>query len=234
MKGYGQDRQIQGIVFDRDSKQRLTRVYLFNTRTEKGFFNNTKGEFTTTAREGDVLVAALQGYLVDTVKVQDQNTLLVYLKRTSIQLREVIVRDTLKSPADQLKETKEEFNQAYKRGTTKDIFTAGGSNGLGGAGLGIDALYNLISKEGRNARQLQKIIERDYREAMINYRFNRSVVSNATKLKGDTLTDFMQQYRPSYNFIMEASDYELLKFIKASYQRYLQNPAAFRLQPLKP
>lgn len=233
-RSFGQDRQIQGIVYDRDSKQRLTRVYIYNTRTEKGFFNNSKGEFTTTARNGDVLVAALEGYLVDTVKVQTQNTLLIYLKRSSIRLREVIVRDTSRSPDEQLKETKEAFGDAYRRGSTKDMLKTGGSDGMGGAGLSIDALYNLLSREGRNARQLQKIIERDYRESMISYRFNRSLVSDVTKLKGDTLTDFMQQYRPSYNFVIEASDYELMRFIKASYERYQQNPAAYRLPPLKP
>lgn len=231
---FAQEKQVQGIVFDSNSKQRINRVYIYNSRTEKGVYNNTKGEFTISATTGDVLVAALQGYLVDTVKVGTQNTMLIYLKRNSIQLQEVIVRDSTKSPADQLKETKKEYDVIYKRGSTKDILTSGGSNGAGGAGLGIDALYNLLSKSGRNSRQLQKVIEKDYHDALINYRYNRSLVSSVTKLTGDQLTDFIQQYRPSYYFVMEASDYEMVRFIKQSYQRYLQNPAANRLPPLKP
>lgn len=231
---FAQEKQIQGIVFDAYSKQRINRVYIYNTRTEKGIYNNIKGEFTLSAAPGDVLVAALQGYLVDTIKVNTQNTVLIYLKRNSIQLKEVIVRDSSRSPAEQLKATKKEYESAYRRGNTKDIFSAGGSNGAGGAGLSIDAIYNLLSKSGRNARQLQKVIERDYREALINYRYNTNLVANVTGLTGAQLTDFMQQYRPSYNFTMEASDYEWVRFIKMSHQRYLQNPAAYRLPPLKP
>ena len=229
-----QEKQIQGIVFDSSSKQRINRVYIYNTRTEKGIYNNTKGEFAITAAPGDILVAALQGYLVDTIRVAGQNTLLIYLKRNSIQLKEVIVRDSSKSPAERLKDTKEEYGVIYRRGNAKDIFSAGGTNGAGGAGLSIDALYNLISKSGRNARQLQKVIERDYRDALINHRYNRSLVSGVTKLSQERLTDFMQQYRPSFHFAMEASDYEMIQFIQSAFRRYQQNPAANRLPPLKP
>lgn len=230
---FSQDKPVQGIVFDKDTKQRLTRVYIFNTRSGEGFYNNTKGEFKTNAREGDLLVAALQGYGVDTISIRSENTILFYLKRNSIQLREVIVRDSLKSPTDQLKQTQEEYKDAYKRGTVKDVLTTGGSNGGGGAGLSITALYNLLSKEGRNARQLQKIIERDYRDAMIEYRFTRSLVNRVTGLNSERLTDFKQQYKPGYYFILQANDYELIEYIKQSYQRYLQNPSSYKLEPLK-
>lgn len=228
-----QEKPVQGIVFDRDSKQRLNRVYIYNTNTSKGFYNNTKGEFTTNASPGDVLVAALQGYIVDTVTVKAENTVLFYLKRNSIQLREVRIQDSLKNPKEQLKDTKEEYKGAYTKGTVKDVLSVGGNNGQGGAGLNINAIYNLLSKEGKNARQLQRIIERDYHEAMIAYRYNTSLVSDVTGLKGEKLLDFMQQYRPSYNFVIDANDYQMIGYIKNSYQRYLQNPAAFRLQPLK-
>jgi hypothetical protein len=229
----GQEKQIQGIVFDRSSKQRLTRVYIYNLRTSKGFFNNSKGEFATNAQQGDIFIAALQGYGVDTVSVKNQNTILFYLKRTSIQLPEVNIHDSLRSPKNKLQQTRQEYKDAYTKGSLKDALKIGGSNGGGGAGLSIDMLYNLLSKEGRNARQLQRIIERDYREEMINYRYTRSLVQNVTGLTGEKLTDLMQQYRPDYDFIIEANDYELISFIKSAYGRYLQNPAAYRLPPLK-
>ncbi len=228
-----QDQGFQGIVFDMDSKQRLTRVYIYNTRTGEGFYNTTKGEFKTTARTGDVLVAALQGYGVDTISIKSEKTLLFYLRRNSIQLQEVVVRDSLKTPAEQLKQSQEEYNTIYTKGAVKDVFTTGGSNGGGGAGLSINAIYNLLSKEGKNARMLQKIIERDYRDAMIEYRFTRTLLNNVTGLSGAKLIDFKQQYKPGYYFILEANDYELIKYIQKSYLSYLGNPGTYRLGPLK-
>lgn len=223
---------MQGLVFDQTTKQRLTRVYIYNLRTDKGIFNNTKGEFTTTVRVGDTLVAALEGYSVDTATVQNQKTILFYLRRTSIRLKEVTVTDTIESPEQRLKRTQEEYNSVYRRGNSKDILTTGGSNRLGGAGLSIDALYSLLTKEGKNARYLQKIIERDYRESIINYRFTSTLVHEATGLTGEALLDFMSQYRPSYYFVLEANDYELIRFTKNSFEAYQRDPAANRLPPL--
>src|SRR5436305_1834536 len=66
----------------------------------------------------------------------------------------------------------------------------------GGAGLSIDALWNSLSRSGRNAKHLQGIIEEDYQQNVIDYRFNRSYVANITKLKDLDLTNFMSHYRP--------------------------------------
>lgn len=228
-----QERNLQGIVFDRDSKIRLTRVYIFNTRSQKALYNNTKGEFKTIAQTGDVLIAQLDGYQSDTVKVGPVNDVIFYLKRKSIRLQEVIVKDTLQSPSKRLKEIQEDYKDIYLKGNSSDIFNIGGPNGGGGVGLSIDALYSAFSKEGKDARKLQKILDRDYKELVIDYRYTPDLVQQATGLGGIKLRDFMQQYRPSYNFVLEANDYELLLFIRASYQKYLKNPAAYRLPPLK-
>lgn len=231
---FAQEREVQGIVFDKDTKHRLVRVYIYNMRTHKGIYNNSKGEFTTNLAKGDTLVAALSGYGVDTLTVQMQGTLLFYLKRTSIQLPEVTVTDTIKNPAARLAKTKKEYSEIYRKGSTKDMLQVGGPNGMGGAGLGIDALWNLLSREGKNARNLQKIIERDYRDMIINYRYTFNLVGNVTGLSNEDLKDFMLQYRPSYNFIIEANDYMLIAYIKNAYEQYRKNPSLNRLPALVP
>lgn len=233
LKLSGQERTVEGIVFDRDSKQRISRVYIYNLRKHTGFYNNIKGEFSTKVATGDTLIAAAEGYRVDTLTVRSQAALLFYLKQTSIHLREVTVTDTARHPRERLKQLKREYKDIYRKGDPQDLLTIGGGNGAGGAGLGIDALYSLLSKEGKNARYLQEIIERDYREMMINYRYTKSLVKNVTGLPDEKLEDFMQQYRPSYYFILEASDYSLISFIRDCYKQYLKDPSAYRLPPLK-
>jgi hypothetical protein len=79
---------------------------------------------------------------------------------------------------------------------------------------------------------LQKVIERDYRDAMIEYRFTKTLINKVTGLNGAKLVDFKQQYKPGYYFILEANDYDLIEYIKKSYISYLENPATYRLQPL--
>lgn len=232
-QGYAQEKVVRGLVFDSDSKIRLTRVYIFNTRTQTGFYNTTKGEFKTTAQSGDVLIAQLEGFRSDTVKIGAENDVLFFLKRNSIRLKEVVIKDTLQNPVKKIIAMREDYKDIYRKGNVSEIFTTGGSSGMGGAGLSIDALYNAVSREGKNARFLQKIIDRDYKEAVIDYRYTPILVQQATGLRGLKLRDFMQQYRPTYNFVLVANDYEMIRFIQGAYQRYLINPGAFRLPPLK-
>ena len=101
-----------------------------------------------------------------------------------------------------------------------------GVGGTGGAGLSIDALWNSISREGKDAAKTRAYIERDYREDVINYRFNRKLVARITGLSDKKLTDFMQKYRPGYFFVTKATDYEFISSIKTNYKRYLRNPQA--------
>ena len=231
---FSQEREILGIVCDKDTKQRITKVHITNLRTNQGLYNNLKGEFVMQAAQGDKLVANLQGYQADTVTVSAQNSVFFFLKRTNIMLQEVQVNEKLLSPKSKLEQTKRDFKSIYRIGNSSDLLTTGGTNGLGGAGLSIDAIYSALSREGKNARYLQGVIARDYRETMIDFRFTASLVTKTTGLQGEQLADFMHQHRPSYYFVMEATDYELINYIKLSYQKYLRNPALYRLNPLRP
>lgn len=220
--------EVDGIVFDTDTKQRVAKVYIYNTQNKTGTFNNLKGEFRLKASKGDVLIAATEGYYPDTLTLKDDATILLFLKKSSIMLREVSIV-ARKSPDDILRQKQEDYNTAYSKGDPGSLLSVGNS----GAGLSIDALYSILSREGKNARYLQEIIERDYQDDIIDYRFTPELVSANTGLKAGELDDFMQQYRPSYYFILNSSDYELALYIRSSYQKYRQNPAARRLPPLE-
>jgi hypothetical protein len=221
--------EIDGIVFDTDTKQRVAKVYIYNTSNKTGTFNNLKGEFRLKASPGDVLIAATEGYYPDTLTLRAEPTILLFLEKSSIMLREVSVV-ARRSPEELLRQRQEDYNTAYSKGDPGSLLSVGNS----GAGLSIDALYSILSREGKNARYLQEIIERDYQNDIIDYRFTPELVSANTGLKAEALVDFMQQYRPSYYFILNSSDYELAMYIRSSYKQYQRNPAARRLPPLVP
>jgi hypothetical protein len=157
---FAQERLVQGVVFDKDSKIRLARVFILNTQTQSGVYNNSKGEFKLTAKSGDVLVAQLDGFRSDTIKVSGTVDLVFYLRRNSIRLQEVVIKDSLKTPSKRLQEIQNEYKDIYRIGNSSDLFKTGGGSGLGGVGLSIDALYSLFSRQGKNARNLQKTIDR--------------------------------------------------------------------------
>lgn len=219
--------KIKGVILDSNTKQRVAAVYLYNMAREEGTFNNLKGEFHLDAEEGDVLILAKEGYFPDTITVRSQTTLMVELQRSSIWLKEVHIM-ARKSPQQALEQKKDEYESASRRGDGGPLLTMGN----GGAGLSINALYSLISREGRNARYLQEIIERDYRDAIIDYRFSAYLVKTLTGLESDKLEDFMFYYRPSYYFILNSNDYALGIYVKNSFEEYKRNPELRKVQDL--
>ncbi|OCX50691.1 hypothetical protein BEL04_22450 [Mucilaginibacter sp. PPCGB 2223] len=225
---FAQDKTIDGIVFDNNSKERIARVNIVNTRTAESYYNNLKAEFKVKARSGDVLIFSKTGYFNDTVTLKNEATLVIYLKPSSVQLREVSIR-SLVTPLDQYNRTKKDYTKIYGHIADKGLLSSISGQG---AGLSIDALWNMVSKEGRNATHLRAIIDRDYRENVIDYRFNRTLVGSITGLDDVKLTDFMFKYRPSYYIVTSTNDYDFIKYIRTSYKRYLRNPEAFSLQPL--
>jgi len=226
---FAQQKSFQGFVMDKNTRQRLAKVYIYNSRNDDALYNNSKGEFTFKAIPGDTLFAALQGYAIDTIVYKGQNSVLFQLNPLFIRLKEVKIVGSMPTPKETYEKNLKEYKYATDRGSSKDLLNLGG----GGVGLGIDAIYNLLSRKGANARRLQGILEKDYREQIIDFRFRPEFVGRMLGISDFELSDFMQQYRPTYEFVLSASDYAFVVFIKNNYKAYKRNPAALRLKPLK-
>lgn len=223
-----QTKPVQGFVIDADSKNRLAKVYIYNPANDEGIYNNNKGEFTTPAKLGDTIFAALAGYGMDTVIYKGQSAIVFQLKSLGIKLKEVKIVGKLPTPAEQYANNKKEFKYALDKGSSKDLLNLG----QGGVGLGIDAIFNLLSRQGKNARHLQSILEKDYRESIIDFRYREDYVKRLTNIPDSDLNDFMTQYRPTYTFVLTASEYAFVNFVNNSYASYKRNPAMFRLPKL--
>lgn len=225
---FAQNTPVQGFVIDQDSKLRLAKVYIYNPANDEGTYNNLKGEFTVKAKIGDTIFAALSGYAMDTVIYKGTGAIILQLKSLTIKLNQVEVYGKKLTPQEQRAKTIREYKYALDRGSTKDLLNLG----LGGVGLGIDAIYNLLSRQGKNARHLQAIIEKDYREAIIDYRYTPEYVKSVLNSPAIDMNDFMLQYRPTYQFVLNATDYAFVQFIRNSYNSYKRNPSLFRLPKL--
>nr|WP_121269937.1 hypothetical protein [Pedobacter schmidteae] len=227
-KALAQQNMVKGFVVDKDSKLRLAKVYIYNPANDEGIYNTPKGEFSIKAKPGDTLFAVLQGYALDTVVLNSQKAVYFQLKSLGIPLREVAIIGDKFTPRERHEQTLKEYKYQLDKGKAKDLLNLG----LGGAGLGIDAIYNLLSRQGKNARHLQKILERDYREAIVDYRFKPDYVKRVLQIGDYEAEDFMQQYRPSYDFVLSASDYAFVVYLRNNYANYKRNPNALKLPAL--
>ena len=220
--------QIGGMVLDADSKQRIAKVLLQNKTTGQQIFNNSKGEFTLGLKVGDVLIAQKENYLGDTLVYSGAKALVIRLKRKAIAIAPVTVMGRV-SPEEILARRREEYNKAYRLADPGDYVSVGQN----GAGLSIDAVYNYFSKEGRNARRLTKYFQREYEDNYIDMVFSKELVREVTGLEGEPLDNFLIRYRPTYDFVLGADRFQLVKYIKTKYEFFKHIPYLKPLPDLK-
>lgn len=215
----GQALSVEGIVFDQFSGQRVGKVFIRNAQTKENTFNNSRGEFSLSLGKGDQVILEKEGYFTDTLAYTGQPVLLVYMRRSSIYIPEVRVV-ARKSPDDVLKATKEAFRKSYNLAEPGDVFSVGPT----GAGISINTIYSLFSREVKQAKRLTRVIQEEYEANVVDYHFTRELVGTLTGLKGDDLALFMRNYRPSYAFVKSATPYQLSAYIKGKYEMFKLNP----------
>lgn len=205
--------EVEGIVFDKDTGQRVGRVLLSNLTTKQSIFNNSRGEFKITLSEGDLLTSTKDNYFSDTLIYTGQDVIIIHLKRVSIYIDPVTVV-ARKTPDQILAERKRDYSKAYGLADPGSVLSVGDN----GAGLSIGAIYNYFSREGRNARRLTQYFQREYENNYVDIRFSKELVRVTTGLEGEALDNFMIRYRPSYDFVLHANHYQLVSYIKSKYE----------------
>lgn len=218
-------RSLQGIVYDMETKLRLGEVQIRNLNTQKYIYNDARGEFNTNVSQGDVLVFKKTGYHTDTITFNNQTALIVNLKEQVRAIEEVTVYGR-RNPDEVLAELKQEYSKSFDLSSPGEMFSVGAT----GAGLNINSLYNMVSKEGRNARRFTKFLEELHRQNIIDFRFTPELVRNLIGLDRDDLTTFMQLFRPTYEFVATASYYDMVQYIKSKHEVFKLHP---NLRPLR-
>ncbi|HYC28570.1 MAG TPA: hypothetical protein VEB42_07130, partial [Chitinophagaceae bacterium] len=96
----------------------------------------------------------------------------------------------------------------------------------GVVGIDLDELINMF-KFRYNKRMLgfQKRLLREEEDKFIYHRFTRTLTRNLTGLSGDSLIQFMNLYKPSYQFTQFTTDYEFQEYIKIAAEAYRSGAA---------
>jgi CarboxypepD_reg-like domain len=205
---------INGIVVS--ANERLSNAIIHNLKTGNRTASDMQGLFHIKANNGDTLITSLLSYKTDTLIAGNQDNIIIRLKSTSKVLREVVIKDSVLSPLKVYNNNKVEYKDIYWKGDKSHIFSIAPGIGLDvGITINIDKLYNALSKEGKDARRLQRELTSDYKNSVVDERFNKTLVAEVTGFKGDELSDFIVKYRPTYEFASKASKYDIIQYIKA-------------------
>ena len=231
--------QLNGTIVDKTNKRPLKSVAV----SVHGLlvYTNFRGEFSIAAGPGDTLKITCDGYKpCIAILNKAVTTIDLELAPTSITLKEVIVRSNRDSDfkvdslnnraafAKQFNYTGPKLSDAFKGNTDKQPGDLISINPL--------LLVAALTKKHSPEYKFHKTLLNDEHEEYIDRKFNRGVAAQTTALKGDTLTQFLIRYRPTYKFALKTTDYEMRLYIKNCYQKFVKegvvssNPFGSRLE----
>lgn len=206
-----QSPNITGMVTG--ANERLSGTIIKDITKRRQITSDSRGMFSIAVEKGDTLVTMMLNYKTDTLVYNQQDYLIIQLKQISKMLKEVVVNDTLSNPLKVYDQNKKEYSDIYWKGDKSKMVSVSVGT-IPGVGLNIDKLYNALSKQGHDARRLQRNFVQDYRTSIVDQRFNKTMVSKVTGYKGQKLDDFIVKYKPSYDYVIKSTDYDLVQYIK--------------------
>jgi hypothetical protein len=217
---------IKGIIFKKSTPNRISQAVVTDLKTQTLMMSDELGGFGIKASIGDTLEVTKTGFTPQKVIVLNNNDLVVYLQPV-IELNQVTIKS--KSKQQELSEVMKEYRSQgiYNDGKSLPFWQFVNSP--------ITAFYNLFGKAPAQARHFAEYAKNEQEASVVDKKYTKELVKSVTKISSDDEVDkFMAAYRPSYENMKEWNDYQLIQYIKKSYNYYLKTkdrPEA-RLQKL--
>jgi len=190
-------------------------------------FTNVLGDFSIAASGTDSLNITCFGYKPFRMLVlYTMETLRIELEPSKIVLNEVVIRANRERDFKRDSAANREFYAkqfSYKGPKVINAFVPTGSNSTSQLiTIDVVTLVRALTKKSTRAYKFNKLLLRDEKTDYVNQKFSHGLVARVTRLKGDTLSAFVVQYRPTYAFAHKATDYEMELYIKDCYKRFLK------------
>ncbi|HVU58220.1 MAG TPA: hypothetical protein VHD83_24335 [Puia sp.] len=217
--GFGQ-RFLTGKVLKADSKEFLVSVSIENKTQRRHELSDERGTYRIQSMPGDLLIFTHVGYWADTLVVDSSmlsGDYAIYMDLKPQTLRAVQVGSLSNYQLDSMAR-REEYAWVYDHTTPPRIERKRTGDGVG---INLD-LFRNASKEDKDREKLKKRIMREEEEYYVDFRYAREYVSRLTKLKGDSLQQFMMHYRPSYDFCRKAANVDILVFVNDSFKKFMK------------
>ena len=218
INSYGQ--KICGTVVDKATKQPLSGAIINIGKTTTS--TNRSGAFEINRNEhNDSLSVSYFGYQKYSVPLNNgKAALYIELEAKVISLKEVDIHsnrnsDFRKDSISNRAAYSKQFN--YTGPKVMDAFTGNPVKQPGELlSINVLVLVEALTKKSTPEYKFNKVLIRDEQAEYVDRIFNKGNVTRITHLKGDSLLVFLAGYRPTYQFVKKATDYDMEVYVKKS------------------
>lgn len=206
-----QEKSVYGKVLDFTSKKGIVSLNVLNKRSGQVVATNEAGDFYIRAMAGDSILITSFGYNRKGISWDGKERNPVFeVKLQPFMLQELLVKD---KKLNELHKEIQDFlsnpndSKAIRNEILKRMLNTNTSQP--GIGISIDALWDMFSKEGKVNRKLADMQFMDAKSFYADLKYNKQIVAQVTHLNEDDVSDFMVFCKPTQDFILNATDYEL-------------------------
>jgi hypothetical protein len=218
--GWGQQ-FLTGKIYKRNSEETLLSVSIHNITGNRYDMSEEDGSYRIQAAPGDHISFSSVGYRADTITITASlltASYPVYLDVRPQTLQAVRVGEFSNYQLDSM-DRRKEYAWVYDHDNTPHI--ARDRQGADGVGVTMN-IFRKTSTADKQRIHLEKRLEKEEEDYYVDSRYNKDYVTKITHLKGDSLKQFMQRYRPSYDYCRKAANVDILVYINDSYKQYMK------------
>jgi|GEM_PF-2468599 len=206
---------LKGFILSSSDSSAVQSAALINKINGHQFaLSETDGYFVIIAKPGDLIEISNLGYENRRIMVTADalnRPLQIFLLPKEYRLPEVEIYGR------SYKKDSLALRDEFKKGFDFNVPSAGEIIGAGlmGGGISIDAIYQAMQfKRNKRWEKFRLDLEEKEQNKYIAHRFNEEIISDLTGLQGSRLDSFMEIYKPHYEWLRIASDYDLYEYIK--------------------
>ncbi len=216
---------VYGKTVDSATNKIIALATITNVSKGKSVVSDYSGRFTIVVEEGDRLVASYSGY--DFVSISVAANMLN--DTMTIKLNELVTSLPTATVTAKSMFTRYQIDSMQRRLQYKNVLDQPKTPAIGGpvdgSGFGISVSLDRFSKKEKQKRRAKDLFEIMEDGAYVDYRFSGTTVAGYTGLKGDGLVQFMNLYRPSYDWLRaHPTDDDIKEYINKQLKAYRKVP----------
>jgi len=207
LSGWAQQK-IDGIIIDLQSNKVIQQASIRNLTNQQQTSSNEEGKFSISAKMNDHLSIEAPGYGIDTVFLYQDGVQRIYMisQDNDIRLDEVLIQRLTDSRLDA------EIKRAANNGQVLEA-----DQNRGGIRFSPSRKFG---KEGKLARQQQALLIQEKNKREIDRKFTTELITSILPLTNSEVPLFKERFRPSLEFIQNASLEDLKVYIMDNYKKF--------------
>ncbi len=216
---------VKSQLRDLDDDTPVRYAHILNPGLGIGTTSDSLGFFTIYMKRNDSILVTAIGYLnthfsLPTFWPSNQYSEKIYIRKQMYLIEGVSVQSLgsyqqfkqkvlnarpPKSPADQ---------------ATEYVHTIATKEAVEWSSVRVGINFSMKTKEEKSLKKLQEVMNEEDKIRIIESKFNKRNVGELTNLKGEELEEFMEYCNLPEEFLLSASEYDILDTVKRMYRTY--------------